>query len=482
MPASKIFVAADQSQFAALTGDYNPMHMDPIAARRTLAGAPVVHGVHTLLWLLESLASQHPAIEKIAVLKVRFSKMVYVGDRVEARITHLGLTSLRAQVCVGGLEVMNIVAELGPFRPATTRFSSGQPDGPLIRQVAPADLTFEEMEKRSGRVAFYTDMAEMERAFPSAARLLGPRRLAALGCSTYLVGMVVPGLHSLYGGLDLQFTADITVENELAFEVSSVDSRFRTVQLKISGAGLSGSLHTFARVPPVLQPSMAIIAEHVVRGEFDGSTALVVGGSRGLGELTAKVIAAGGGKVIVTYASGKADAEKLAAEINSWGGLCNVAAYDVRRDAEEQLKVLDHAPTHLYYFATPTISKRKSGLCAPERFTEFNEFYVHGFLRFVEAAIRRSPAGISVFYPSSVFVQERPQDMTEYAMSKAAGEILCADIAKCLKNVRVLTERLPRLPTDQTASLIQANIANPLSVMLPIIRKMHERIDAGGTL
>ena len=37
-----------------------------------------------------------------------------------------------------------------------------------------------------------------------------------------------------------------------------------------------------------------------------------------------------------------------------------------------------------------------------------------------------------MFYPSTVFVQDRPQEMTEYAMSKAAGEILCADIARYL--------------------------------------------------
>jgi hypothetical protein len=66
--------------------------------------------------------------------------------------------------------------------------------------------------------------------------------------------------------------------------------------------------------------------------------------------------------------------------------------------------------------------------------------------------------------------------MTEYAMSKAAGEILCADMARSMDRVRVLMERLPRLPTDQTTSLIQVNDAgvSPLSVMLPIVRKMHQ--------
>jgi NAD(P)-dependent dehydrogenase (short-subunit alcohol dehydrogenase family) len=223
---------------------------------------------------------------------------------------------------------------------------------------------------------------------------------------------------------------------------------------------------------------MSLIAEQVARDEFEDATALVVGGSRGLGELTAKVVAAGGGRVIVTYASGKADADRLAAEINDWGGNCEVVAYDVRQDAHRQYETLKHAPTHLYYFATPTISRRKPGLCESERLAEFHEFYVHGFLRLIEAGMRRAPEGIAVFYPSSVFVQERPQGMTEYAMAKAAGEILCADIARNFKKVRMLTERLPRLSTDQTASLIPSSSVSSLSVMLPIVRRMHQRIPA----
>jgi hypothetical protein len=479
MLASRIFVAADQSAFASLTGDYNPMHLDPIAARRTSAGAPVVHGIHTLLWLLDIISAHHPEIETVAAIKVRFSRMVYVGDRVEVWIVQCNTASLRAHARVDGVEVVSVVLGLGTLAPAASQLSLEPLPRLLVRQRTPADLPLHEMENRSGRIAFPTGLSEIKGAFPSATRLLGPSRIAAIGCSTYLVGMVVPGLHSIYGGLELRFTADATSANELQFVVTTVDSRFRRVQLKVKGPGLSGLLDAFARVPPVSQPSMPAIAAHVAGGEFDKSTALIVGGSRGLGELTAKLIAAGGGRVIITFAIGKVDAERVAAEINDWGGACDVIAYDVRQAADQQLEALKSTPSQLYYFATPTIFKSKSGFFAPERFTEFNEYYIQGFLRLLQAAVRRAPEGLRVFYPSTVFVQDRPQDMTEYAMSKAAGEILCADIARYFRTVRVLTERLPRLSTDQTTSLTQVDTVNSLSIMLPIIRKMHERIGTG---
>jgi acyl dehydratase len=50
--SSRVVSEAMQEQFARLSGDRNPMHMDAVAARRTQAGKPVVHGVHTLLWAL----------------------------------------------------------------------------------------------------------------------------------------------------------------------------------------------------------------------------------------------------------------------------------------------------------------------------------------------------------------------------------------------------------------------------------------------
>lgn len=475
MLAAKTFTAADQTNFALWTGDWNPMHMDPVVARRTPAGSPVVHGIHTLLWLLDSVSGKHTEIKGVATVKARFFKPVLVGDQVEAWLVQLSSTSLRLQARVGGVEVVSVVAGLGEAAPPAPEPLTNQIAQIVQRQSVPADLAMEEMENHSGRLLFTQELAQLREEFPSVTRLLRPSRVEALGCSTYLIGMVVPGLHSIYGALDLQLTTDASIGNEIQFAVTTVDPRLRRVQLKIRGPGMSGSLEAFTRVPPVRQPAIAEIAEHVANGEFAASTALVIGGSRGLGELTAKIIAAGGGRAIVSYAQGKRDAETLASEITDWGGKCEILSYDIREQADRQLEALKHSPTHLYYFATPTISKGNMRGFSPGRFAEFNEFYIHGFARLIDAAARRTPEGISVFYPSSAFVRDRPQHMTEYAMSKAAGEILCADIARTVKGVRVHTERLPRLRTDQTSTLSQINVSSSVSIMLPIIRKLHER-------
>ncbi|MBM3265941.1 MAG: SDR family NAD(P)-dependent oxidoreductase [candidate division Zixibacteria bacterium] len=70
---------------------------------------------------------------------------------------------------------------------------------------------------------------------------------------------------------------------------------------------------------------MAMIGERVSWGEFSGQHALVAGGSRGLGEATAKILAAGGGTPLITCHQGTADAERVVREITETGGTASFA-------------------------------------------------------------------------------------------------------------------------------------------------------------
>jgi NAD(P)-dependent dehydrogenase (short-subunit alcohol dehydrogenase family) len=473
MLASCIFGPDDQISFAKLTGDFNPVHLDPLAARRTQAGAPVVHGIHSLMWLFECIAARHPEIPAIRTLKARFSKMIFVGDRVEGAITQLTGTTMRAELRVDGVTAVQLNLVFGPPHSPIT-FA---PEKELLHPTEPRELRIAEMKNASGYLPFANHPDEYERRFPAAARLLGARRIAALGCSSYLVGMVVPGLHSIYSNLALDVCEDNGSDEHLSFRVVSIDPRFSHVRQEICGCGLSGTVDAFVRAPPTAQSSINDAAKHVANDEFADATVLIIGGSRGIGELVAKIIAAGGGKVTITFAVGESEAQALVDEVTAHGGHCRAIRYDVRKDDPEGLFTnLADAPTHIYYFATPAIFHRNLRLFSQDRFDEFNAFYVTGFYRVIQAALGRSPGGITAFYPSSVAVADRPAGMTEYAMSKAAGELLCADINAYMKNVHVVVTRLPRLPTDQTATFQPVEAEDPLTVMLPIVRRVQKAL------
>ena len=46
-------------KFSKISGDYNPIHLDEVFARKSIPGQIVVHGVNTLLWALENFSKTH---------------------------------------------------------------------------------------------------------------------------------------------------------------------------------------------------------------------------------------------------------------------------------------------------------------------------------------------------------------------------------------------------------------------------------------
>ena len=469
--ASRRFDLPDQERFAVVSGDYNPVHLDPILARRTQAAAPVVHGVHLLLWALDALASNQPGLPRPHGLRARFHKFVRVGDCAEVLLTHRGSQDAKLQVCVGAAPMIQVTLIFEDSKPKSQDlavFSTEQ----ISRPPVPLDLRLEQMSKRSGHFPFATSPNVVASMFPAAAQWFGARRVAALAASSHLVGMICPGLHSIFRGLSLEVCTETDPQDSLAFRVTETDPRFGLVRQDIAGGGLAGTVESFARVPPVSQATMQSLLGLVDATEFAGTVALVVGGSRGLGELTSKLVATGGGHVVITYRVGRTDAERVAQEITQAGGTAEIVAYDARRPATEQLIDLPDPPTHAYYFATPLISRDQSEVFSPERFHDFSAIYVDGFWH-LAMALRARRNQLSMFYPSSVFVSDRRRNMTEYAMAKAAGETLCANMNLSLAPLHVTVNRLPRLATDQTASIVTAETPSAVATLLPIVREVQ---------
>lgn len=464
----RVFTGADQARFAAMSGDYNPIHVDPVRARRTIAGEPVVHGVHLLLWALDTFAAGESGLPPPSSLRADFTRFVTLGQPVETILHRRAADAIHLRIAADGATFCDIVVGLGP------RVTETQDIPGTVERIAPGtdalDIPLDRIEGLRGRVPFATPPGEIAALFPAAAGWLGARRIAALAASTRLVGMIAPGLHSVYGGLRVDLVDDADPEEALAFEIGP--PRHRLIAARIGGGGIAGTLRALARAAPAVQPGMAELAGIVAPDAFAGSHALIVGGSRGLGELTAKIVATGGGRVAITYRVGAAEAEAVAADIRGAGGVCDILRYDVGLPAGPQLDALGMGPTHGYYFATPVIARPNSAFFDPARLRALEAFFVDGFWDFALALRARRPDA-ALFYPSTVFIDERPRGMAEYAMAKAAGEILCAEINATMAPLHATAARLPRLATDQTAAAVAVSTASAVETLLPLIRAVQ---------
>jgi acyl dehydratase len=469
--AARTFTDVDQQRFAALSGDVNPMHMDPVAARRVLFGAPVVHGVHTTLWMLDEIGRQRLLSAGLKELQVRFAKPILLGDAVTVAVGSRSDRSVAVNALVDGAATTTLRLGLDPGQ--QNEVSAAAPfDGPLYCGGDPVELGPSDIEGRSGTIGFAADLEAFGEAFPGAASLVGAHRVRGLAALSRLVGMECPGLHSVFAAIRVELIGGD--DREVDYRVESFDPRFNMLGVAVNGAGLSGRVQAFLRPKPVNQPSAAEVAELVADGAYAGHHALVVGGSRGLGELTAKLVAGGGGSVTITYAVGEAEAAAVVEEINQAGGSADMLRYDARSPAGPQLQDLAGV-THVYYFATPRIVARSGEAFNVVAFDSYAQIYLRGFHDLVTELNGRSTGGLRAFFPSTVFIDDPPQEFGEYVAAKAAGEVLCAHLNKHSPAITALSERLPRMLTDQTASLVPVETTPAIDVMQQVV----ERVQSG---
>jgi hypothetical protein len=262
------------------------------------------------------------------------------------------------------------------------------------------------------------------------------------------------------------------MEAVLNYEVTKVDPRLNLVAMNISSMQMTGTITAFLRPPPREQPCFDEMRKCVSAGEFTGQRALVIGGSRGLGEVVAKLLCAGGADVKITYYRGMDDAGRVVDEITAGGGSVSAIQLDVLDEAARMPDVIgdDWTPTHLYYFATPFIAAGTRGEFSDATFQSFCSYYVDGFERIV---LQLHELGLkAVLYPSSVYVDEPPVNMAEYAAAKAAGEDLCGVLEESLQGLSISRPRLSRMATDQTASLAPTRNEDPVPVILACLRAM----------
>ncbi|MFO7901159.1 MAG: SDR family NAD(P)-dependent oxidoreductase [Pirellulaceae bacterium] len=233
---------------------------------------------------------------------------------------------------------------------------------------------------------------------------------------------------------------------------------------------MTGSLRAFVRPAPRQQINFNTARSLVEPEAFQGSRAWIVGGSRGLGEVAAKLLAAGGAAVTITYHRGADDAERVASEIREGGGIVQIRTLNVLDPSDTFATLIDEEdnPTGILYFATPFITPGEEGRFSSELFNGYCKYYVHGFTRLVHIF---APYGLTrVLFPSSVYVDDPPAQFAEYAAAKAAGEIACLALEKAYRDLEISRPRLPRLATDQTASLSQLKALDPAPLILATLK------------
>jgi len=83
-PAEMTATAQTAEAYAALTCDYNPIHLDAEFAAATAFGRPIAHGTMALNLLIQAIEQSCAEGGGLTALDIRFSAPAYIGDRLRA--------------------------------------------------------------------------------------------------------------------------------------------------------------------------------------------------------------------------------------------------------------------------------------------------------------------------------------------------------------------------------------------------------------
>ncbi|QJW97291.1 glucose 1-dehydrogenase [Frigoriglobus tundricola] len=192
--------------------------------------------------------------------------------------------------------------------------------------------------------------------------------------------------------------------------------------------------------------------------KLEGKVAVVTGASKGIGAEIARQLAAEGASVVVNYASSKAGAEKVVADIAAKGGKAVAVGGDVSKAAEAK-GIIDAA---IKNYGRLDVLVNNSGVYefAPieavteESFHRMFNINVLGLLLTTQAAVKHLGEGASVINIGSGVSRITPPNSAVYTGTKGAVDAITGVLARELgpKKIRVNSVNPGLVVTEGTHS------------------------------
>ena len=458
--------ADDVRRFADWSGDCNPLHIDPAAARATYFGQPVVHGMLSAIRALEATD-----LGRLTALDIEFRGALFPGDDSTLEVTEEdGRTALTMR---SGEQVI-LIARTGTDRASIRDDPSFDPMASAAThppRTAPADREVADLVPGTMVAGVYPAPGPWPLASPL--RFPGLARILAL--ASYTVGMELPGLRSVFTRATLSFHAPLPDAVPLRYrvEVIGFDPHFRMLEARLAVADPDGhalataTLRSYVRYTPVATPVEALRSRFGGRQSLAGKVALVTGGTRGAGADITAALAAAGCRVHASYRSDDAGAARFRQLLSDNGldaGLLRGDAGDPEwcRQAVQRIEQ-EHGRLDVLVLnaCAPPLSARLS--TPPDEAVD----YVGRNLR-----VARSPlaaalpvlarSGGAIVAISSSFVEDPPAGFADYVALKQAVESLTRSAVRESPGVSGIIARPPRLRTawNDTPAAVPGTIAS----------------------
>ena len=313
-----------------------------------------------------------------------------------------------------------------------------------------------------------TKEIKIPKKFLKILKVLKKKQIQEILSISFFVGMVCPGKYSLISSIDINLNSGKAPNSDIFYKVKKKDKRFNRFEIHFSNT-ISGQVFAFSYNVP-FQEKLSFFKKRIKKNiSLYKKNSLIIGGSRGLGEDTSKILASAGSNIILTYFIGKQDAKKIKKEINRHTNVkCKTLKLDLSNSSFikkiKKLKKIDF----IFYFATIKITSTK--IFNFELYKKYKKIYCSNFYKMCKIVNQISSSKIKVFFPSTIFINEKQKKYSEYVRAKKDSEKIIKKINKNFKRVKVISFRLPVMNTSQNISILNQNKKNSQNLLIPIIK------------
>ena len=423
--------------FQAISYDVNPIHIDERYAKNTLLNGRTVYGILGVLEMLEHYFKQYDidSLQSIKKIDCMFNKNLALDTKYDIVIDKQNIKIKGGDVVYTNIDLcivpMNTERDI-------TKFILDKFDENVVK-----DVSFENITGGKYSLISNPDIHNIDKYYKLLSKFIDKNQLLLLINLSRIVGMENPGKYAIFYGFNFE-TINNYETNILTLDVNSKDEFSKIIEYDIKSEGIVGNLKALYRPIDVEQIKMQNIN---IKQTFTNEHILIIGGSRGLGEVILKIFLRGGAKVTSTYCNNKPEHILKEAEQLKLSKNLSIIQYDVLN--VNNGPVFNEEYTKVFYFATPKIIH---GNFNNELFKKYQDCYIYGIYNIL-SNISFNKLNY-IYYPSTtVNIQKSPS----YAIAKQLSEIYLKNITNIfprLKNIKIDIHNLPALLTDQTNNIL----------------------------
>lgn len=446
--------------FSELSNDYNPIHIDYDYSYKTIFDKPIVPGILLLLKCFNH--AKYVDYCQFEYLKVKFYKYINVNEifiikhnnTVENKIIEIynedkTLTTKIEYNFLNNIKLNNTIIDY---------------DNNLRK---PINLKYTNLfEKYDLELNINNNI--LKEYFNNIYESFDLNQIYQIINLSAFVGMISPGLNSIFYSFEYYYQYNNNDNKIIKFMLNENNYDIKTYKYIYEGYNSNGMLISIYRPESINQIKIKDI--QINNTQYLDDNILIIGGSRGLGEVIAKIFYCGGANVTITYYKCEKDALNIKNESN---GKINILKFDIENDIGKINELSESKYTRVFYMATPKLYQNNTF-----NIDIFNLYYKYYCINFNDLINYLNKDNLKyIFYPSSEYLNNPDKKYEEYITAKILGEKIVDALNIKYPHIDSVSIRLPRLETDLTNTFINT-AKNPFDYFIDIfkVKKKNKNI------